>query len=247
MLRYAARLQPSRCSEFAFLKSSVWRLRLSPIIFLTYRTFHLPLTTRYVRFNAHLSKYRRNNELGKNMVPKRIFFTKGVGKHRERLTSFELALRDAGIAAQNLVRVSSIFPPQCKLIPRSQGLKFLSPGEVVFAVVAENSTREPHRLLASSIGVAIPADRNTYGYLSEHHSFGESEDAAGDYAEELAAEMLATTLNVEFDPDRSWDEKKEIYRISNKIVRTANVTQSAVGHKRGLWTTVIASAVLIFD
>src|SRR6267142_2306601 len=138
------------------------------------------------------------------MVPKRIFFTKGVGKHRERLTSFELALRDAGIAAQNLVRVSSIFPPQCKLVPRSQGLKYLSPGEVVFSVVAENSTHEPHRL-------------------------------------------LATTLNVEFDPDRSWDEKKEIYRISNKIVRTANVTQSAVGDKRGLWTTVIASAVLIFD
>jgi hypothetical protein len=104
----------------------------------------------------------------------------------------------------------------------------------VFAVVAENSTHEPHRLLASSIGVAIPADRNTYGYLSEHHSFGETEDAAGDYAEELAAEMLATTLNVEFDSDRSWDEKKEIYRISNKIVRTANVTQSAVGDKRGL-------------
>ena len=121
--------------------------------------------------------------MSKDMVPKRIFFTKGVGKHRERLTSFELALRDAGIAAQNLVRVSSIFPPNCKLIARSQGLKYLHPGEVVFAVVAENSTREPHRLTAASIGVAIPADRNTYGYLSEHHSFGETEDAAGDYAE----------------------------------------------------------------
>ena len=182
-----------------------------------------------------------------NMVPKRLFFTKGVGKHRERLTSFELALRDAGIAAQNLVRVSSIFPPNCKLISRAQGLRYLHHGEVVFAVVAENSTREPHRLLAASIGVAIPADRNTYGYLSEHHSFGEKEEAAGDYAEELAAEMLATTLDVEFDPDRSWDEKKEIYRISNKIVRTANVTQSAVGDKRGLWTTVIAAAIFIFD
>jgi arginine decarboxylase len=183
-----------------------------------------------------------------SMVPKRVFFTKGVGKHRERLTSFELALRDAGIASQNLVRVSSIFPPQCKLLSRTQGLKYLHHGEVVFAVVAENSTREPHRLLAASIGVAIPADRNTYGYLSEHHSFGEKEEAAGDYAEELAAEMLATTLNVEFDPDRSWDEKKEIYRISNKIVRTANITQSAVGDKRGLWTTVIAAAIfIIFD
>ena len=185
--------------------------------------------------------------MGKDMVPKRIFLTKGVGKHKERLTSFELALRDAGIAAQNLVRVSSIFPPNCKLISRKEGLKYLYPGEVTFSVVAENSTREPHRLLASSIGVAIPAERSTYGYLSEHHSFGESDDQAGDYAEELAAEMLATTLNVEFDPDRSWDEKKEIYRISNKIVRTANVTQSAVGDKKGRWTTVIAAAVLIFQ
>jgi len=181
------------------------------------------------------------------MVPKRIFFTKGVGKHKERLTSFELALRDAGIAAQNLVRVSSIFPPQCKLISRKEGLKFLSDGEVTFAVIAENSTREPHRLLASSIGVALPADRNTYGYLSEHHSYGETEDQAGEYAEELAAEMLATTLDLEFDPDTSWDEKKEIYRISNKIVRTSNITQSAVGDKRGKWTTTIAAAVLILD
>jgi arginine decarboxylase len=185
--------------------------------------------------------------LGLSMVPKRIFLTKGVGKHKERLTSFELALRDAGIAAQNLVRVSSIFPPHCKLISRKEGLKYLSPGEVVFAVVAENSTREPHRLVASSIGLAMPADRNTYGYLSEHHSFGEPDNIAGEYAEELAAEMLATTLNVEFDPDKSWDEKKEIYRISNKIVRTTNVTQTAVGDKHARWTTVIASAILIFE
>ena len=184
--------------------------------------------------------------MARDMVPKRIFLTKGVGKHKERLTSFELALRDAGIASQNLVRVSSIFPPNCKLIPRAVGLRALEAGEVVFSVVAENSTREPHRLIAASIGVAIPADRSTYGYMSEHHSFGEPDDIAGDYAEELAAEMLATTLNVEFDPDKSWDEKKEIYRISNKIVRTLNMTQSAVGDKRGLWTTVIASAVLIF-
>jgi len=181
------------------------------------------------------------------MVPKRIFLTKGAGRHKERLTSFELALRDAGIASQNLVRVSSIFPPNCKLIPRSQGLKYLHPGEVVFAVVAETSSREPHRLCASSIGVAIPADRSTYGYLSEHHSYGESEEQAGDYAEELAAEMLATTLDVEFDPEKSWDEKKEVYRLSNKIVRTANMTQTAVGDKRNLWTTVIAAAILIFD
>ncbi len=180
-------------------------------------------------------------------VANKIFLTKGVGKHRERLSSFELALRSAGIASYNLVRVSSIFPPHGKLIPRTEGLKLLKPGQVAFVVLSENSTREPHRLIAASIGLALPADKSMYGYLSEHHSFGETEDRAGEYAEELAAEMLATTLDVEFDADLNWDEKKEIYRISNKIVRTMNVTQSAVGDKRGLWTTVLASAILIDD
>jgi arginine decarboxylase len=178
-------------------------------------------------------------------VAKKIFLTKGVGKHRERLSSFELALRNAGIAACNLVRVSSIFPPRCKLVPRTEGVKEMLPVQVTFIVISENSTREPHRLIADSVGVAIPSDRYTFGYLSEHHSFGETEEVAGEYAEELAAEMLATTLGVEFDPDRSWNEKKEIYQISNKIVRTMHVTQSAIGDKRGLWTTVLSAAILL--
>ncbi|MCZ6514488.1 MAG: pyruvoyl-dependent arginine decarboxylase, partial [Acidobacteria bacterium] len=107
------------------------------------------------------------------------------------------------------------------------------------------ATCEPHRLMAASIGLALPADKNMYGYLSENHSFGQNEEVAGEYAEELAAEMLATTLNVEFDPEHSWDEKKEIYRISNRIVRTMEVTQSAIGDKKGLWTTVLAAAIML--
>jgi arginine decarboxylase len=178
-------------------------------------------------------------------LPKQIFLTRGVGRHREQLSSFELALRTAGIAANNLVRVSSIFPGGCKLISRPEGLRKLSPGEVIFAVMSENATREPHRLIAASIGLALPANRKVYGYLSEHHSFGQTDEEAGEYAEELAAEMLATTLNVEFDPDKSWDEKKQIYRVSNKIVRTMNITQSAVGDKNGRWTTVITAAIML--
>ena len=178
-------------------------------------------------------------------VAKKIFLTKGAGRHREKLPSFEMALRDAGLAPFNLVHVSSIFPPRCKLITRSQGLRHLHPGQIVFSVISSNATKEPHRLIASSIGVAIPADSSSYGYLSEHHSFGEKEGVAGDYAEDLAAEMLATTLGVEFDPDRSWDEKREIWRISNKIVKSRNVTKSAVGDKNGLWTTVVAGAIFI--
>ncbi|MBI2839037.1 MAG: arginine decarboxylase, pyruvoyl-dependent [Acidobacteria bacterium] len=181
------------------------------------------------------------------MVARRIFMTKGVGKHKEKLTSFEMALRDAQIAACNLVRVSSIFPPGCEIIPLREGVRYLKPGQVTFCVMSENSTNEPHRLIAASIGVAIPADRSAYGYLSEHHSFGQKEDFAGDYAEDLAASMLATSLGVEFDADKNWNEKKEIYKISGKIVTSRNITQTAVGDKNGLWTTVLAGAVFLFD
>ena len=179
------------------------------------------------------------------MIPRRVFLTKGVGKHREKLASFELALRDAGAASCNLVNVSSIFPPHARIIPKKQGLEVLEPGEITFAVMSRNETDEPHRLIAASVGVAVPGDPERYGYLSEHHSFGQTEREAGDYAEDLAAQMLATTLGVPFDVDENYDARKEQYKVGRSIVRTCNVTQTAVGDKKHLWTTVIAAAILI--
>jgi arginine decarboxylase len=177
-------------------------------------------------------------------VPRKLFFTKGVGVHKEELRSFELSLRDAGIEKCNLVTVSSILPPRCKIISRTQGLRELIPGGITFSVMAKCSSNEPRRLIAASIGCAIPTEKSLYGYLSELHAFGRTEKEAGDYAEDLAAAMLASTLGMEFDEDKSWDEKKEFYRISDKIVRTTNVTQSNIV-KVG-WTTVVAAAVFLF-
>ena len=177
------------------------------------------------------------------MIPNSAFITKGVGKHKEKLTSFEMALRNAGIEAFNLVKVSSIFPPNCKLISRTNGLKMMSPGQIVFVVMSENTTNEPNRLIAASAGLALPKDQNYHGYISEHHSFGEKETVAGNYAEDLAAYMLATTLAAPFDPDKSYDEQKDIWKISGHQVKTRNITQTAVGDKNGLWTTVLAAVV----
>lgn len=178
-------------------------------------------------------------------IPTKVFFTKGVGRAKEYLASFEDALRDAKIQIFNLVSVSSIFPPNCKRVTQAEGLKYLKPGQIVHAVIARNATNEPNRLIAASIGVAIPSDKKMYGYLSEHHPFGQTAQFAGDYAEDLAASMLATTLGIEFDPEKAWNEKEQVFKMSGKIVRTFNYTQSAEGHKDGLWTTVVAAAILI--
>jgi arginine decarboxylase len=179
------------------------------------------------------------------MVPKKVFFTKGAGKHKHELQSFELALRNAGIEKSNLVSVSSIVPPNCIIISREKGIQCLKPGEITYVVISRNKTNEPNRLIASAVGVAMPKNRENYGYISEHHSYGETALKAGDYAEDLAASMLATTLGLDFNPEKAWDERKQEYKMSGRFVRTQSITQTAKGDKNGLWTTVIAVAVFL--
>ena len=179
------------------------------------------------------------------LIPRHVFFTKGVGKHRNRLQSFELALRKAGIEKCNLVRVSSILPPMCKVLPTSRGLARLKPGQIAFVVLSEGATNEPSRLIGAGIGVAQPSSGHQYGYISEHHAFGMVENRLGDFVEDMAATMLATTLGIEFDPETAYDERKEVYRMSGKIVRTRAYVQTAEADKTGLWTTVVSAAVFL--
>ncbi|HIJ17405.1 MAG TPA: arginine decarboxylase, pyruvoyl-dependent [Thermoplasmata archaeon] len=181
------------------------------------------------------------------IVPRLMFNTKGVGRHKYELQSFEMALRDAGIEKFNLVSVSSILPPGCKIVSKEEGLKELQPGQVVFLVMSRNSTNEPNRMVASSIGVAVPAEGSQYGYISEYHGFGANAEFAGHLAEDLAATMLATTLGIPFDPDTDWDERENQYKMSGKIVKSFNVTKTAEGDKSGGYTTVLAAAVFVCD
>jgi len=179
------------------------------------------------------------------MIPSRFFLTRGVGRHSEKLQAFELALRNAGIAHLNLVSVSSIVPPGCEFLSRDKGLELLAPGEITFVVLARNETDEPHRLLSASVGVALPSEKSAYGYISEHHAYGQTEETTGNYAEDLAATMLATTMGLEFDPNAAWDQKKQLFRTSDLIIKTTNSTHSATGDKQGRWTSVVAAAVFV--
>jgi len=182
-----------------------------------------------------------------DIVPKKMFLTKGVGKDKDPLSSFERALKDAGIEKCNLVNVSSILPPNCEIISKERGVELLKPGQIAFVVMSRNSSNEPNRLISASIGVAIPTDKSIYGYLSEYHSFGETDEKAGEKAEDLAASMLASTLGIDFDVNQSWDEKEQLFKLSGKIVKTRNIAQSAIVDKEGVWTTVVASAVLLLE
>lgn len=178
-------------------------------------------------FSAPLNvcKSERDEKISLNsfFVPRKVFFTKGVGKHEDELVSFELALRDAGIEKFNLVPVSSIFPPGCEIVQRDEGLRELLPGQVVFCVMARMTSGEAGRRIFASVGAAIPGDPSLNGYLTEYHGFSDGEDM-GDYSEKMAAYMLETAFNI-------------------KPERTFSITAEAEVDKK---TTVVAAAVFIF-
>ncbi len=180
------------------------------------------------------------------LLPSKVFLTRGQGRHREKLVSFEEALRDAGIAPFNLVRVSSIYPPHCRYVPREAGLKLLRPGQILFVVLSENATDEPRRLISASIGMAVPDEPSRYGYLAEHSDFGQSEKEAGRHTEYLAAEMLATKLGEKLrEPEAG--RPAASFRITNGLsLKTRSITQTANG-ETGLWTTALAAAVLVVE
>lgn len=159
------------------------------------------------------------------ILPKYMFFTRGVGYHKDKLLSFELALRDAKIAPYNHVKISSILPPGCKEISVEEGLKKLKHGQIVFGVMALNSINGENEKISSSVGLAIPNNKDKHGYFSEYEDMGKSEEDVSRYNEGLAKEMLSTMLGE-----------------SEKIKEVKNITKTAVS-KKGVWTTVIAAAI----
>jgi arginine decarboxylase len=123
---------------------------------------------------------------------------------------------------------------------------FKGRGSITYCVMSRCCSAEPGRLLAASVGCAVPADKAAYGYISEYHAFGQTGGQAGEYAEDLAAAMLASTLGIDFNVDENWDEKREIFRISDKIVVTRNITQSSIVKSNG-YTTVMAAVVFVYE
>jgi arginine decarboxylase len=179
-------------------------------------------------------------------LPTSVFLTKGIGIHRHQLTSFEFALRNADIEQQNLVSISSILPPHCRLISREEGIATLRAGEITFSVLARAETNEPGRRVHASIGLARPADPDMYGYIAELHGFGMTADQSGEYTEDLAATMLASTLGIEFDPSAAWNERKKLYEHTQLIIESLSITAAAQGDDSGLWTCAVAAAVFRF-
>ncbi len=138
------------------------------------------------------------------MTPKYVFFTVGKGYGSHKLESFENALKDAKIEKFNLVPVSSIFPKDCKIISVEEGLKKLTPGQIVFCVMAKLLTNKSG-IYSTAIGYSKP--ENDYGYFTEVELKGKLNKALK-LAEELALKFRYSnnvgSFGIEGKNKKSW-------------------------------------------
>jgi arginine decarboxylase len=177
-------------------------------------------------------------------VPKKVFLTKGVGIHAERLNSFEEALRDARISPMNLVKVSSIVPPHCELVGREEGLKLLSPGQITFCVMSRCESDEEGRLLAAAVALLLPENGDDYGYISEYHGYGKKLDEVEDWVCDQAAELYASAKGFKINWRRAWSQEDFKYTLEERKYSPKYVA-SVAGGVKGKWVTTVAAAVFI--
>lgn len=163
------------------------------------------------------------------MIPKKIFLTKGKGFHKNKLHSFELALREAGIHKCNLVKVSSIIPPHCKLISKKEGVSLLRPGEITYCVLSVCETNKLNEEISAAVGLAFSDDKDIIGYIAEGIKQGIECKNLKDYIENTAYEMFNSILK----------EKN-----NEQSIRKKSIVQTSKG-KKDAWSTVVAAAVFI--
>ena len=159
-------------------------------------------------------------------VPSEVFLVSGVGRHHARVASFEHALRDAGVEPYNLVPVSSILPPDAEFVEPHKGVKHLSSGQVVHAVLGRDTVTEG----TAKAAVGVARSDKGHGYFIERSGVGGTDDSAerdGDTAETLAREMVETS------------------ETAGDVAESFSVESTASAEEGDGYTTVVAAAVLV--
>ncbi len=149
-------------------------------------------------------------------TPTRVFFVSGTGVHKEERVATQHAMREAGVADMNLVKVSSVIAPGCTIIPAEEGRALLKPGAMAFAVIATAQTAEPHQRIAVALAWAKPDKDGCPGYiaeLEEDMARGMTADKATDEAGEDVVQIMAEKLRATVDAEKVWAKRGRAGRV----------------------------------
>ena len=181
-------------------------------------------------------------------VPPRVFFTSGTGTHRLERVAIQHAMQQAGVSQCNLVKVSSVLPPDTQIISRQQGLRLLTPGNVVFAVIAQAETNEPSQRITPAVAWAKPKKPGVPGVIAEvedNLTHGKNEETAADEVGEEAITILGETLGTRVDAKRKWDRRRKTLRIGSTTVEIGWLAASIEGPEQKGGEADFAAAIVL--
>jgi arginine decarboxylase len=167
-------------------------------------------------------------------VPTRVFMVSGVGVHEHERVALQHAMRSAGVADCNLLKVSSVIAPGVRIISAEEGMRLLRPGNIVTAVIATAQTDQPHQRVAPALAWAKPEKAGVPGYIAEieeEMAKGKSEATATKQVGEEVLELLAMRMRVKIDPERLWEKRgrERVVRMGGTRVHVGALCASTVG------------------
>jgi arginine decarboxylase len=129
-------------------------------------------------------------------MTKKVTLAAATAGHAEggtTLNAFDNALLAAGIGNINLIKVSSILPPEVPVIE----LPKIKPGAIIPTAYAEMTSERPGETVAAAVGYAVPDDPAKNGVIMEFHGV-----ATKGYAERQIELMLEEAFQVRGEPIR---------------------------------------------
>jgi arginine decarboxylase len=164
-------------------------------------------------------------------VPSRVFFVSGTGIDKEERIATQRAMWQAGVGECNLVKVSSVMAPGIRIISEREGRRLLTPGNMVFAVIAQAKSQEPHQRIATAVAWAKPDRDDLPGYIAEVEEDMAKGKSAATAADEAGCEVLgimAGKLGISADPSRLWDRRKRTLRMRGTTVHVGSLAAEIV-------------------
>jgi len=112
-------------------------------------------------------------------TPKKFKIVAGSAEGTTLLNSFDNALLQAGIGNVNLLRVSSILPPEAEYVPDL----VLPPGSLVPTAYGYVISEKPGEKIAACVGIGFSKD--TFGVIMEYAAKGTKEEVEAKIKEML--------------------------------------------------------------
>lgn len=126
-------------------------------------------------------------------TPTKYFMVSGASDGFTPLNAFDGALLQAGIGNTNIIKMSSIVPPRCRLISPIA----LPPGALVPAAYASITSDVPGEIIAAGVAIALPKERDRNGLIMEYSAKGRK-----DQIEEKVRQMALEGMKL-----RGWEIK----------------------------------------